>query len=114
MLLAALSFALAGRTAFAGPSSVTDYEKIQISLEYNKRMVGIIDNYLKDRSKIPADYQAVSDKEFLRRAAAEKPLATMADAKPPRGVSAADQPQEAMAKPAKSQAKPASSKPPRY
>jgi hypothetical protein len=49
-------------------------EKIEIMLEYNQRMVNMIQNYMKDRGQIPDDYRDVSDNEFLRRAKMEKPM----------------------------------------
>jgi hypothetical protein len=74
---------LAGQAAATAGSSKgiskasNDHEKILLMLEYHQRMVKNTEAYLRDRAKIPADYQDVADKEYLRRAKLEKPLATI-------------------------------------
>lgn len=79
VLLAALSLPLGMAWAETGPSvskspapKVTPMEKIQDRLEYHKRVVTMIEDYLRDRTKIPAGYQEPSDKELLRKIGKER------------------------------------------
>lgn len=64
---------IAGGSSSSSSGGKTDIDQINTMLEYNQRMVSLAEGYLRDRAKIPADYQAASDKEFLRRAKLEKP-----------------------------------------
>lgn len=90
LLLTVFTFSLAG-FAQADMSS-TDYEKIQIMLEYNQRMVKNTEAYLRDRAKIPADYQDVADKEYLRKAKLEKPMTSLKPAKPETSAAVEEKP----------------------
>lgn len=74
MLLAAMIVASDVGWIAADSTTSSDHDRIQILLEYNRRLVRMTENYLKDRPRIPPDYQGVSDKEYLRRYRLERPL----------------------------------------
>lgn len=74
LMMSALPLAVHAEPMKKSSSSTSSIEKIQSMLEYHQRMVTMTQSYLKDRTQIPADYQAVSDTEFLRKAKLEKPV----------------------------------------
>jgi len=74
---AALVMMPIGLRAGTNSTALSDNDRIHILLEYNRRLVRETEKYLRERPRIPADYQGVSDKEYLRRYKLEKPLKTV-------------------------------------